>query len=972
MPLALRWHSPRRDSVSRRPLLAWVGLPIVRDGPGGGIPGISIGLVDVMTVGTLYERQGVLRALNTAVERARNGDAAICFLCGDAGLGKTSLLACASDLAAGLPSGMAEGVAAESALPFGYLAQALGSLGGLDGMGALDGLSSAEARARLYFRTLDWLRQASASEPIAMFFDDLHWADPDSLDLLRFLCHRLPGAVAVISTLRSRPPGALEVAEDLVARGKSEIHYLAPLSQQASAEVLATAAGRPLSARETRDAVADCAGNPLLLKCRGAGLRDGHEGLDARPGTEAALLISRFGGLSGTALRVAQAASVFGPRFRQQLVAEVAGTSQADAAAAVSELVKAGLARWGPGGNVEFIHPLFAQALYQDLPGPARAPLHARALRGLLAVGADPGEAAAHARAAHLAGDPESVAVLETAGRNALATGAVEGALVNLRAAVELGGASVPWSLVVDLADAEVAAGHPERAEVICRPLASTHGNRECQVEALVILARAGVAAGHPDRAEEDFERAARLAAGDPGMSVKVLLEAGPALAGVTRPARILPWAEKARALPASAARVTRIAADLAWGSAASISGNPAGAEPLSAAMAGGSFDALLTQASSATGTWMAVNAIHLAMMTERYAEADAAFRAGWALAQRLQSPVSIVVVGIAYADVLARRGRLAESFQLTRDIDAANTGLPGIPAISDLAWANLALQRGDPGAAGLACDRFAARYLRGWPDHHPMHWLWVWKLHAELALDAGYSSLAAERAHAMIDLATRLGVIQPCAVPWADTAMSALLRAGQYEEAEALIEHIAQVSVGWPCRWPAAVAETGRAGLAERAGHHRQADDHHQNAVALLDGTDLPLARVRALIDYGAFLRRTGHPQQSHVPLRRAVGEAEACGARRLAIAALAELRACGGRRARGQPTRLTPQQRRVADLAAGGSANAEIAAALNISVRTVEHHLQAAYAKLGIHSRHEIFSKPPIGRPHPAGRPV
>jgi DNA-binding CsgD family transcriptional regulator len=909
-----------------------------------------------MTVGTLHEREDVLHVLTAAMERARNGDVAIRFLCGAAGLGKTSLLACASELAAGLRSGMAEGVAAESSLPFGYLAQALGPLGGLDGMGALDGLSSAEARARLYYRTLGWLRQASASEPIAIFLDDLHWADPDSLDLLRFLCHRLPGAVAVIGTVRSRPPGALAMAAELVVGGRAAIHYLAPLSQEASAEVLFAAAGRPITTRETHDAVRDCAGNPLLLKCRGAELREGHEGLGAGPVTEAVLLISRFGGLPGTALRVAQAASVFGPRFRQQLIAGVAGTTQADAAEAVSELVKAGLARCGPGGNVEFVHPLFAAALYQDLAEPARALLHARALQGLLAVGADPSEAAVHARAAHLAGDPESVAVLEAAGRNALAAGAVEGALVNLRAAVRLGGTNVPWSLVTDLADAEVAAGHPERAEAACRPLANTHGSRECQVAALAVLTRAGVAAGHPDQAEEDFERAAQLAADDPAMSVKVLLEAGPSLAGITRPARILPWAEKARALLASAPRVTRIAVDLAWGSAASISGDPAGAESLSAVMADGSFNALLSEAPSATGTWMAVNAIHLAMMTERYAKADAAFAAGWTLAQRLQSPISMVVIGIAYADVLARRGRLAESLQLTQDIDAANTGLPGIPAISDLAWANLALQRGDPGAAGLACDRFAARYLGDWHEHHPMHWLWLWKLRAELALDVGQTALAAQRARAMIDLATRLGVLQPCVVPWADTAMTALLRAGQYEDAAALIDHIAQVSVGWPCRWPVAVAEVGRAGLAERAGRHRQADDHHRGAVALLDDTDLPLARVRALIDYGAFLRRTGRPQQSRAPLRRAVGEAEACGARRLAAAAVAELRACGGRRARGQPTTLTPQERRVADLAARGSTNGEIAAALIVSVRTVEHHLQAVYTKLGVHSRQEI----------------
>jgi DNA-binding CsgD family transcriptional regulator len=668
------------------------------------------------------------------------------------------------------------------------------------------------------------------------------------------------------------------------------------------------------------------------------------------------LLISRFAGLPGSVLRIAQAASVFGPRFPQQLVAVVADTTPDEAAAAVSELVRTGLARCGADGSIEFVHPLFAQALYTDLPGPTRSLLHARALHGLLALGADPSEAAVHARAAQLAGHSASVAVLEAAGHSALAAGAVESALVNLRAAVQLGVAGVSSSLILELARAEVEAGYPERAAAVCRPLASTSGDPACQVEALVILIRADVAAGYPGRAEEDFEQAARLAADDTALSIKVLLEAGVALAGVTRPARILPWAEKARALPASAARVTRVAADLAWGIPASISGDPAGAEALTAAMTGGSFAALLADALPATGTWMAVNAIHLATITERHAEADAAFQAGWTLALRLQSPSSMVAIGIAYGDVLVRRGRLAEARQLILDLDAATSGLPGIPAINDLGRANVALEMGDPDTAKLASDRFAARYLREEPDHHPMHWLWLWKLRAELALDAGRPRVAAQLAHNMIELTTRLGILQPCLVPWADTAMSAHLRAGQYEQATALIDHLAHVSAGWPSQWPNAVAEAGRAGLAESAGRPDQADDHYRSALAVLDRTDLPLARVRALIDYGAFLRRAGRPRQSREPLRRAVSEARACGAERLMVSAMAELHASGGRRPRGNPTQLSPRERHVADLAAGGLTNAEIAAALIISIRTVEHHLQAVYTKLGVHSRREL----------------
>ncbi|MFD0518166.1 helix-turn-helix domain-containing protein [Paractinoplanes durhamensis] len=52
----------------------------------------------------------------------------------------------------------------------------------------------------------------------------------------------------------------------------------------------------------------------------------------------------------------------------------------------------------------------------------------------------------------------------------------------------------------------------------------------------------------------------------------------------------------------------------------------------------------------------------------------------------------------------------------------------------------------------------------------------------------------------------------------------------------------------------------------------------------------------------------------------------------------------------------RLTSRERLVAELAAGGANNAEIAGRLVLSVRTVENHLSRAYAKLGITSRAEL----------------
>ena len=62
-----------------------------------------------------------------------------------------------------------------------------------------------------------------------------------------------------------------------------------------------------------------------------------------------------------------------------------------------------------------------------------------------------------------------------------------------------------------------------------------------------------------------------------------------------------------------------------------------------------------------------------------------------------------------------------------------------------------------------------------------------------------------------------------------------------------------------------------------------------------------------------------------------------------------------------------LTPSERRIVDLAAGGASNAEIAQGLFVTVKTVEMHLGHAYRKLGVHSRRELAGI--VGAPETVG---
>jgi DNA-binding NarL/FixJ family response regulator len=131
------------------------------------------------------------------------------------------------------------------------------------------------------------------------------------------------------------------------------------------------------------------------------------------------------------------------------------------------------------------------------------------------------------------------------------------------------------------------------------------------------------------------------------------------------------------------------------------------------------------------------------------------------------------------------------------------------------------------------------------------------------------------------------------------------------------------------------------------------------EQAVAALDGSPAPVEHARALVDLGAALRRSGRRAAARGPLARGRELALRCGALALTDEAGTELRAAGARPRRLTLTgvdALTTSQRRVAEMAARGLRNPEIAQALFISRKTVEMHLSNAYRTLDISSREQL----------------
>ncbi len=183
---------------------------------------------------------------------------------------------------------------------------------------------------------------------------------------------------------------------------------------------------------------------------------------------------------------------------------------------------------------------------------------------------------------------------------------------------------------------------------------------------------------------------------------------------------------------------------------------------------------------------------------------------------------------------------------------------------------------------------------------------------------------------------------------------MRGLIRLGRADEAGPLARIQAEQAEVWECPRSRALGELAL-GLAEP---DRAEAIEHFRAAADAAGADAPLVRIEALIELGRAIRQQGERAQARKPLREAFNQAQLLSALRLAREAEDELRAARGRPPKRTSTdgELTPSERRIARLAAGGASNREIAATLFLSVRTVETHLTSAYRRLEISSRREL----------------
>ncbi|MDT5323168.1 MAG: hypothetical protein QOF25_320, partial [Mycobacterium sp.] len=184
--------------------------------------------------------------------------------------------------------------------------------------------------------------------------------------------------------------------------------------------------------------------------------------------------------------------------------------------------------------------------------------------------------------------------------------------------------------------------------------------------------------------------------------------------------------------------------------------------------------------------------------------------------------------------------------------------------------------------------------------------------------------------------------------------AVEALIQLGRLADAEPVIDTLERNGARLDRAWMLAVGARCRAMLLAAQGDVDAAMQTAQRAMTEHDRLPMPFERARTQLLVGQLQRRLRQRDAAAATLREVLETFESLGTPLWAERARAEL----GRINVGvsRTTGLTPSERRVAELAASGMTNRDVAAELFISPKTVEANLSRIYRKLGIHSRAEL----------------
>jgi DNA-binding CsgD family transcriptional regulator len=913
----------------------------------------------------LLGREREQAMLERLLQDARASRSGVLAIVGEAGIGKSAILAYSQEQADGV-YGMkvlrARGVQSEAHIPFAGLFELLRpALGCIDQIPAPQAAAlesalalrpaAAQDRFTIGAGTLSLLAAYAEAAPAAVLLDDAHWLDGSSADALLFAFRRLVAdPVAVVLTAREGEPSMLDGAGLQTLR-------LGGLDHAAAAELLRQQGGDPVSTELASRLQAETAGNPLALVelARDRGWLDGvslsNVPLDApltAGTTVASAYVQRFRSLPRPArdVLVLAAASDSGEMPALARAASALGLNIDDLVAAEAEaLITVRDAR------VEFRHPLARSAVYGDAPAAQRRAAHRALANAMPDTEAD--QRAWHLALAAFGPDDSAASALEQAGLRARSRSAYEVSSQAFERGALLASAEAERGrLLCAAADAAWLGGLADRAETLLGRARKDAVGEDLLISIEHLRGQIAARRGPLGDAQQILLAAAGQAAElDPERAVVMLAEAANASFYAGDAASMLQAASRAaELLPPGASNRTVFFASIARGTALIIAGEGAkGADAIREAVE------LFERSDELRDdprllVWAAMGPLWLR-------EADT----GQALAERAlatarrQSAVGVLPFLLTHVaiDRVAATGRWAEAqadfheaIGLARET-GQRTDLAS--ALARLGWLEAWQGRSEDSrlhaTEALAMSRELGLVICE---------IWALAALGDLELGLGQAEAAVARFEAQLAV-VRLHGIGDVDLSPAPELVDLYLRLGRGQQAAEAAAAFDREASAKAQPWALARAARCRGLLAPED----YFDRHFSAALALHEQTPDEFETARTRLVYGSRLRRDRQRIRARDQLRAAYDTFERLGAVPWAEMTRGELAATGETARRRHPaslTELTPQELQIALRIAGGLTTREAAAALFLSPKTIEYHLRNIYRKLAVTSRAEL----------------
>jgi DNA-binding CsgD family transcriptional regulator len=927
----------------------------------------------------LVEREGELALVERHLAAGAAGRGSLLLLEGPAGIGKSRLLAGARERAeaVGFQVLRARAGELESDFAHGVVRQLfephLASCGEEERVRLLAGaarlaaplLDLAEVGAGLAdedasFATLHglyWLTANVAERaPALLVVDDLQWCDAPSLRFLSYLARRLDGlAIVVAASVRSGEPGAdSPLVAELEADPATVVIRPASLTADGVAQVLRAAVETEPGPEFLRAVHVACGGNPLLLEeLLYALLAEGVEPTasgaarvrDLGPEALSRFVLQRLRRLGPTAEALARAVAVLGDESDLDLAGSLAVLDPGEAAAAAAALARVEILR--PRRPLGFVHPVLRAAVYTDLSDPERELAHERAAELIGATGAAPQQLAAHLL--HVPPRGRAVATLREAARRSSAEGAADAARSYLRRALaEPPEPVVRADVLLELGIAELRAGEPGAIEHLTEASGLVHAQPHA-AEVALKLAHAFYVGG---RQQESAEVLLRTIEGvDPADAALVQRLEAQLIAWARFDATLYPMARQRLARIAPEANEESVGGRLLLALEASELARAGEAPERARALVERALtgdvvpgDESWQQYAIAVGVLLTLDELDKAV--RRYGE--------WLEYARTRGLAFPFARAAAFRSLaMFRRGDLSEAEADARaalDIVVPLAGARGHPElVAHLAEA--LAERGEVDEAIATLDR-AGVPAEERPVFQSARWFDV---RGRLRIATGDVAAGLADLLAVGKRLEAFGVRNPSHSSWRSQAALVLVARGEREEAGRLVDEELAIARRWGAPRPLGVALRA-AGLIEGGSGGLEL---LRQSVAVLAESQALLERAKSVTELGAALRRANQRAEARGFLEEGLELAERVGAAPVSERAHAELLATGARPRRLVRTgvdALTPSERRVAQMAAEGQSNREIAQALFVTAKTVEMHLSHAYRKLDIQARSQL----------------